>query len=313
MKVYVHPPNESWICDRFASEWNTWIQNSDNNLSVSKSFKESDLIWLLADWCWRKVDPYSLSRKKVIATVHHIVPNKFGNHARMDFMQRDEFVDAYHVPCMATKIQIQDLTTKPIYSFPFWVNQNIWFEKDKNSLRKRYNINQDVFLIGSFQRDTEGFDLKSPKLEKGPDVFCNIVSNIYKENKNIKVLLAGWRRQYVMERLKQERIPFLYQELPSFEVLNDFYNMLDLYIVASRYEGGPQAIFESSITKTPIISTSVGYAEELLHKKSLISNGADWRSCQEEDVIKYNFDQVSKIRMPEGFNNFINMINEVAK
>ena len=30
--------------------------------------------------------------------------------------------------------------------------------------------------------------------------------------------------------------------------------MLDMYIVSSRLEGGPQAILESALTKTPIIS-----------------------------------------------------------
>ena len=45
--------------------------------------------------------------------------------------------------------------------------------------------------------------------------------------------------------------------------LNKLYNILDLYIVSSRIEGGPQAILESSITKTPILSTDVGVASEI--------------------------------------------------
>ena len=34
--------------------------------------------------------------------------------------------------------------------------------------------------------------------------------------------------------------------------LNELYNILDLYLVTSRIEGGPQAIMEASITRTPI-------------------------------------------------------------
>ena len=34
------------------------------------------------------------------------------------------------------------------------------------------------------------------------------------------------------------------------EQINELYNILDLYIVASRVEGGPQAILECGITKT---------------------------------------------------------------
>ena len=45
--------------------------------------------------------------------------------------------------------------------------------------------------------------------------------------------------------------------MASFETLNELYNILDLYIVASRIEGGPQAILECAVTKTPVISTDM--------------------------------------------------------
>ena len=37
------------------------------------------------------------------------------------------------------------------------------------------------------------------------------------------------------------------------ETLNMLYNILDLYIVGSRIEGGPRAINEASLTQTPYI------------------------------------------------------------
>ena len=57
--------------------------------------------------------------------------------------------------------------------------------------------------------------------------------------------------------------------MPPFNELNELYNCLDLYIVSSRYEGGPQAIFECALTKTPIISTNVGVAPEVLSPNSI--------------------------------------------
>ena len=51
--------------------------------------------------------------------------------------------------------------------------------------------------------------------------------------------------------------------------INELYNILNLYIVSSRIEGGPQAILECAITKTPIISTDVGLASEVLHETSI--------------------------------------------
>ena len=53
------------------------------------------------------------------------------------------------------------------------------------------------------------------------------------------------------------------------KVLNELYNILDLYIVTSRVEGGPQAILECAVSKTPIVSTDVGVASEILDSKSI--------------------------------------------
>ena len=73
-------------------------------------------------------------------------------------------------------------------------------------MRSKYNLNEDSFIIGSFQRDTEGKDLKSPKLIKGPDRFVEIVKFFALKNDNLIVLLTGYRRQYVIKRLEEENI-----------------------------------------------------------------------------------------------------------
>ena len=85
------------------------------------------------------------------------------------------------------------------------------------------------------------------------------------------MLLTGYRRQYVINRLEEENIQFKYIEMVDFENLNELYNCLDLYIVSSRIEGGPQAILECGITKTPIISTDVGVAGEILASESIFN------------------------------------------
>jgi len=77
----------------------------------------------------------------------------------------------------------------------------------------------------------------------------------------------------VISRLKEMGVKYHYFELPSFEVVNELYNCLDLYVVGSRYEGGPQAIFECALTKTPIISTDVGAAKSILAKESIYTPG----------------------------------------
>lgn len=304
-KIYTLSPKENWICDRFVQEWNEYIKES----SVDRPEK-ADIIWLLADWCWTSVDLSLLKKKKVVASVHHIVPEKFGNHERQEFFLRDQFVDFYHVPCQKTHNQIRSLTQKPIFVHPFWINSEIWKplpgSRGKNSFwREKNSLPNDKFLIGSFQRDTEGRDLISPKLEKGPDIFCDVVEFYHQKNKDVEVVLAGWRRQYVMSRLAKAGIKYHYFELPSLEVINELYSALDLYVVGARYEGGPQSIFECAATNTPIISTDVGYASELLNHKSIFDE--DLINLSDVyPVTNYANQNVQKLLTPFGFSNFVN-------
>ena len=124
-------------------------------------------------------------------------------------------------------------------------------------------------MIGSFQRDTEGSDLITPKLIKGPDIFLELVTKLYKKKNNLKIVLTGKRRNYLISNLNDRGIPFEYFEMVDFHTMNKLYNILDLYLVTSRVEGGPQAILECGLAKVPLISTDVGLASEILHKESI--------------------------------------------
>jgi glycosyltransferase involved in cell wall biosynthesis len=298
MKIFALTPDENWIVDRFVAEWHEY--NKDICVSTPD---EADVIWLTPAWCWRRLSTKQLSTKKVIATVHHIVPDKFGSAERNEFIVRDQFVTAYHVPCEKTKKQIQDLniTTKHIEVIPFWINQNLWFDihDQKEILKQKHKLPNDSFLIGSFQRDTEGKDLKSPKLDKGPDIFCDIVENIVK-TKNVHVVLTGWRRNYVIDRLTAAGIKHTFFNMVDFKTMNELYNCLDLYIVSSRHEGGPQAIFECALSKTPVISTDVGAASEYLSPKSIFS---DKFRLGHPDTA-HAFDSVQKLKIHDGMKPF---------
>ena len=298
MKIYILAPNENWICDRLNREW-----AEHQGHTLANDYRDADILWLLGSWCWNQLPIEVLENKKVITTVHHIVPEKFSREKQYDFYLRDQITDAYHVPSLKTKNQISQITEKQIFCYPFWVNQSLWFDiEEKQSIRKKYGLKKDDFVIGSFQRDTEGHDLLSPKLEKGPDLFCDMVENLFKDNKKIKILLAGWRRQYVINRLKKAKIPHIYYELPDFATLNELYNCLDLYLVTSRYEGGPQSILECAASKTPIVSTDVGVASEILSNSSIFQ---EKKSASPNTQEAYN--NVEKLLIPNGFENFIKM------
>lgn len=284
-KVFVLAPSEDWIVDRFVNEWNE--DNADISVTGRDGPFACDVIWLMADWMWKIVPRTLLLSRKVLTTVHHIVPEKFGPNEWHDFQQRDLITTAYHVPNKYTEAFIRPLTQKPIHVIPYWANQKIWRPTGtRESLRIKHGLPKDGYLIGSFQRDTEGHDLKSPKLEKGPDLLADYLDTLNCFNNSVMshriqggiqtpdlhVVLAGWRRQYIISRLKASGISYTYFEKPSQEIVNELYQTLDLYPVTARHEGGPQSLIECGLLGIPCVSRPIGVADAMLPRSSINDN-----------------------------------------
>lgn len=304
--IYINKAGENWVVDRFRDEWKKY-NNYSIPLTISNNVK---VIWLMAPWTWRKISKSKLSKKIVICTIHHIDEQKFDKKEKKEFLERDKYVDYYHAISLNTEKQIKKLTTKKIFTIPFWLNNKIFFEiSNKQVLRKKYEMNNDAYLVGSFQRDTEGKDLISPKLSKGPDLFINHIEKLINKEKNLEVVLTGKRRNYVINELSKRNIKYHYFEMISFEQLNELYNLLDLYLVTSRYEGGPQAILEAGITKTPIISTDVGIAKEILSEESIIDLD---NPLNARPNINYAFSNVQNYLIPKGFDKFNEMFSQIV-
>ena len=286
MKIFTLPPRENWICDRIVSEWKkycpgVWEDNPNN----------CDVIWLLAGWCWNHLPPSLLNEKKVLLTVHHIVPEKFDANKEREFLIRDQFVDAYHVPNEKTESFVRQLTQKPIFVIPYWFDPDVWKQVDRKNAREILSLPQNKFIIGSFQRDTEGGS-KKPKLEKGPDLFCDHVERLSSE-KEIHVLLGGWRRGYVIDRLESANIDYTFIEKAPLEQLSIMYNACDLYVVASRQEGGPQSILEASAMRVPIVSTDVGIANIVLDSECIFNPSENF-DLPSKDAVEKNYQNVQK-------------------
>jgi len=306
MKIFISNLNESWIIDRMKEEFSNF-----NPKIVTDNIKNSDIIWIIAPWMWKKIPKKYLKAKTVVCSIHHLEEKDFKGSALKDFYNRDKYVNYYHTISNKSKEEIRKLTPKKIVSIPFWINENIFFSlQDKSNLRSKYNLPKESLIIGSFQRDTEGKDLKSPKLIKGPDQFVEIVKSFSKKNKNLLVLLAGYRRQYLIKKLEEENIDYKYIELVDFEILNELYNCLDLYIVSSRIEGGPQAILECGITKTPLISTDVGIATEILSSESIFNMD---NFEQAKPNIQVAYDNSIKYSLEDGMKKYQNMFEDIFK
>lgn len=301
-RVYVLAPKEDWIVDRFVREWNE--DNAD--ISVLKPYG-ADVIWLLADWCWEQLaQAGALHGKKVLTTVHHIVPEKFSRIERMKFQLRDDVTTAYHVYNNRTLDFIRPLTDKPIHLVPYWANQRIWRPTGtREDLRKKHGLPVDSYLIGSFQRDTEGKDLISPKLEKGPDLLADAIIAFRDKALDyfpVEVVLAGWRRQYITKRLLDAGIKYHYFELPEQEIVNELYQCLDLYPVTARHEGGPQSLIECGLLDVPVVSRPVGIAEQVLNQEAIRDDVVDARPA---------IPNVESMKLPGGYKPYRDLIQSL--
>jgi glycosyltransferase involved in cell wall biosynthesis len=282
-----HPEfkNEKWICDELKKEFTEYFGQE----FVITNAENADIIWYLAPWNYGYT-PIGITRddwleilknKKVVFTMHHIDENKY-NKGKLDkiFEFMWEYGTKWHAICEKTHDFLKNMAASkdiaiPIIKEYLWVDSEIFFEiQDKNSLREKWGLSG--YIVGSFQKDTEG-KTNEPKMSKGPDIFVNIVEDLYINHPDLLVVLSGIRRTYIISELEKRGIPFKYFEMIRLNELNEIYNCLDLYVVSSRVEGGPRAVFEAGITKTPIISTDVGIASEFMQIKSIYDVN-DWES-----------------------------------
>jgi glycosyltransferase involved in cell wall biosynthesis len=144
-----------------------------------------------------------------------------------------------------------------------------------------FELVKDKFLFGSFQRDTLGADLKTPKWQKNPELLIEILSLLPKKNRWL-LILTGPRRHYIINECEKRGIPYYYYGRKPAPGVDDigintldhermalFYNLIDCYLVTSKSEGGPKAILEASFCNTLIFSTDVGLAPDILDSRCI--------------------------------------------
>lgn len=270
IKIFIPRPNEDWIVDSIISDFCEHTKHE-----IVNSITKADVVWLAAAWIFDHFDPQILADKVTLTTIHHRTPWKMSQW--LEPLRKQEYVSKeFHVPCGITKKYLENFIKKPITILPYWVNNKRYFAMDKNSdlvknVRSKLFSRDDVTIISSFQRDSEGNSGGAPKIEKGPDIFCSIIEKLSKIDSfgRIGVLLTGIRREYVINRLSEfaksspGKISITYTGSVSYSEINLLYNCTDYYLVTSRVEGGPQALFESGITGTKLLTTKVGSYESV--------------------------------------------------
>ena len=203
---------------------------------------------------------------KVAVTWFHVSPddNRIG-------LVKDavKTVDIWHTASSLTKKDLIKLGIPEgkIEVIPLGIDTDLFSgskSEEKERIRQEFGIPLGKVVIGSFQKDGVGWgEGLEPKLIKGPDIFCDVIEKISKEY-DVFVLLTGPARGYVKKRLKKANIPFLHYYYKDLMDVARCYKALDLYLITSRVEGGPQSILETMASGVPLISAKVGMAPDVI-------------------------------------------------
>jgi len=203
---------------------------------------------------------------KVVVTWFHVSRGD----KRTELISRAaKHVDLWHTSCNITRDTLVKLGVprEKTVVIPLGVSLNVFSmptPHQKQSIRSKLQIPSEKLVIGSFQKDGNGWgEGLEPKLIKGPDVFCDVIEKLRREFE-LFVLLTGPARGYVKKRLEEADIPYLHHFFDNSDDVAEYYKALDLYIVTSRQEGGPKSILESLATGVPLVSTRVGMAPDMI-------------------------------------------------
>lgn len=213
-----------------------------------------------------------------------------------EFALGQQHVDLWVARSQEAYRQFQSLGLAVEY-VPYAVDTKIFFPvpEQRAALREKYGTPAHAYVIANFHRDTEGGDLRVPKAQKAPELMLQALLQVRESGRLFHVLLAGPRRHWLRRRLREEGIPFTFvgQEVESDDfgvnilsrsTLNELYAASDLYIVPSRWEGGPQSVMEAAACRCKTLSTPVGLAWDILEPVCLFRTASEAAKLISDDI-----------------------------
>lgn len=214
-----------------------------------------------------------------------------------EFALGQQHVDLWIARSQEAYRQFQSLGLAVEY-VPYAVDTKIFYPMEPSkrlAMREKYGIPNNAYVIANFHRDTEGGDLRVPKAQKAPELMLQALLDLRSAGHSFHILLAGPRRHWLRRRLREEGLEFTYvgQELEeddfgvnilSRPVLNELYAASDLYLIPSRWEGGPQSVMEAAACRCKTLSTPVGLAWDILEPHCLFRTAGQAARLIAEDI-----------------------------
>jgi glycosyltransferase involved in cell wall biosynthesis len=238
------------------------------------------------------VAPDILKRAFVIA---HADNPPFFYLKQPEFLAGQQQVDLWVARSREALGQFESLGLPAIH-IPYTIDPDLFFPiNDKAALRREFGIPKDAYVIANFHRDTEGADLRTPKVQKNPEFMIATLRRLREQRIPFHVLIAGPRRHWIREALRHEGMAFTFvgkevggddfgSNILDRATLNRLYNAADLYLIPSRWEGGPQSAMEAAACGCKILSVPIGVGRDILEPKSLFRTSAEAAQKLGDDI-----------------------------
>ena len=273
-RLYLHADHPSWVLAEEMRELNHIAETLGIRTKqiLNPQAVHGQSIFYASQFVLERLDLIKCSNRIALAYFHgKPIPEEPGFQRCLDSLTKNH----HHI----SRVQVSNsafrdfvlatgIDPTKVFLIPIGINPTIFKEQTKDSkraVRERLGIPDNAKVIGSFQKDGVGWgDGMKPKLIKGPDTFLKVIQELRKQVPELHVMLTGPARGYIKAGLEEMKVSYTHKYVENYREIGDMFQALDLYIVASREEGGPKAILESMISGVPIVSTRVGQAIDLI-------------------------------------------------
>lgn len=238
----------SKIFEDMLARFHKELKNDYLMIVTEKSLKQADVYHY-----WRPNASKTDIKHPGIVTVHH------------DFDRDSEglslrhFIDSYKksdmILCLNEnqKNRIKEYIgeTKPIKVIPHGYDQMF---KPKTDYKNEINA-QNKLVIGFSSR-------RYPRLIKGEDTLYKVIDAL--KDAPVKFVFIGQDRKIEHEYCESLGVESeVYEKIPYSE-FPDLYSQMDLFLVASKAEGGPASLPEALATGLPVVSTPCGFVPDMV-------------------------------------------------
>ena len=212
-----------------------------------------DIVHFLTPYVADYMPEFRARNKGIVTSIHHVVD--------WDKLKPLTEADAIMVVAQEWKEYLlnKGVADQKVHLFKNGVDSEVFRPlANQRSLKKRFNFELDLFLLGFCGK------FSSNALDrKGIQMFLKAIERLeQKEKFGIVITGPGWEKviqELVKDNLKVYYFPFLPpHQMPM------LYNALDAYIVTSNAEGGPAPLLENMACGTPVITTPVGIAKDVI-------------------------------------------------